>query len=271
MLFKCTDCNTKFKHKRSLIRHKKSNICKKSTENKFFCETCKKKYKTKRSLERHIKEKHLSEKSVISERIFVCSYCEMEFKNKYNLKRHVKSSCQIVKATQTNIINNIVNNNITNIDNSITNNIQINNFGKECLDDIDEKKLLRTLRSLDNIPLDYIKMKYIDTPQNRNIYLRDRDDQNMYIYNNGWKKEDKIKILNKIFVGAIDDINELNKNNFNGLREKRINDRLDKIEHENKLGNFQLGRVQNITLNRKNQQILNENFTKTRGLLCDDI
>ena len=32
----------------------------------------------------------------------------------------------------------------------------------------------------------------------------------MYIYKNGeWVKEDKIKILNKMFVGAIDDINNL--------------------------------------------------------------
>ena len=64
MSFICKECKTEFKHKRSLIRHKKMNNCKKTIKNIFFCKTCKKKYKTKRSLERHIKEKHSEEKSV---------------------------------------------------------------------------------------------------------------------------------------------------------------------------------------------------------------
>lgn len=77
--------------------------------------------------------------------------------------------------------------------------------------------------------------------KNRNIYLHNRDDDEIYIFKNGsWVKENKIKILNKMLVGSIDDINELNKNNNTGKRRKIVDSRLDTIEHENKLDNFQL-------------------------------
>jgi hypothetical protein len=90
----------------------------------------------------------------------------------------------------------------------------------------------------------------------------------MYVLKkNGWGKENKIKVLHNIFVGAIDDINEINKNFNEGLRKRRVNEKLDTIEHDNNMNNFQLGRVQNSMLDSKNKDILKSNFIKTGGKL----
>lgn len=264
---KCEICNKKFKNSLTLKRHKEKNICNKFINKIFSCKNCNKRYSSQKALNRHISEKHSDKIVKVG---FKCPICNLVLTNKSSLKRHLKKYCR-------NNISNVINNNVTNnINNNIniTNNIniQINSFGNESMDNISERRLMNSIKSIDNMPLDYIKLKYIDNPCNRNVYLHDRDDKEMYVFKNGkWVKEDKIKVLNNMLVGAIDDINEFNKNNNSGKRKERIDERLDIIEHENKMDNFQLGRVQNVTLSNKNKPILIENFIKTNGQLPNSV
>ena len=265
MKYHCHICNKEFKHKSSLKKHLDRKVCEKYTKMQFQCNLCPKKYSSKISLNTHIRNKH-GTKKIITKVQVMCPLCNSTFSDKYVLKRHLNNTCRNKMSQYNNVINNITN--ITNITNNI--NIQINNFGNENMDNISMRKLMNSIRSIENMPLDYIKLKYIDTPENRNIYLHDRDDKEMYIYKNGeWVKEDKIKILNKMFVGAIDDINELNKNNNTGKRKEKVDSRLDTIEHENKMDNFQLGRVQNVNINKNNHSILYENFKNTNGKVIE--
>ena len=270
MSFQCNKCNKIFKKMVYLKEHLSKNICNKYSTYEYNCPKCDRKYKTNKSLNKHIRDKHANISKDLKKTIIKCPICSIEFSNNSNLKRHLKKYCR-------NNISNVINNNVTNnINNNIniTNNIniQINSFGNESMDNISERRLMNSIKSIDNMPLDYIKLKYIDNPCNRNVYLHDRDDKEMYVFKNGkWVKEDKIKVLNNMLVGAIDDINVFNKNNNSGKRKARLDERLDIIEHENKMDNFQLGRVQNVTLSNKNKPILIENFIKTNGQLPNSV
>ena len=120
----------------------------------FQCNLCPKKYSSKISLNTHIRNKH-GTKKIITKVHIMCPLCNATFSDKYVLKRHLNNTCKNKMAQYNNVINNITN--ITNITNNI--NIQINNFGNENMDNISMRKLMNSIRSIENMPLDYIKLK----------------------------------------------------------------------------------------------------------------
>ena len=267
----CNKCGKKFKSKTSLEYHIKNNVCEKRNKLQYECTGCKKKYSNKKTLNRHIKKNSCSNKK------FNCPLCNSGFSSEYNMKRHLRSFCKQIK-NNTGITNNITNNNHTNNNhsnnnnttnniNNITNNIQINNFGNENIDNVDTKRLLKSIKNINRMPLDYIQLKYIDTPENRNVFLFDAGDQQMYILKNGeWIKRNKIKVLNSMLVGSIDAINDLNKKIVTDKKiQEKIDKRLDAIEEINKKNISQVRRVQEVVLDKNNYSLLHESFKLTNG------
>ena len=117
------------------------------------------------------------------------------------------------------------------------------------------------------MPLDYIQFKYIDTPENRNIFLFDKGDQQMYVLIRGkWIKKNKMKALNSMLVDSITAIDDLNKKIVTDEKiQEKINKRLDVIEEENQKSTFQVWSVQDILLDKKNYLLLQKNFESTNG------
>ncbi len=131
---------------------------------------------------------------------YECSYCSKTFTDRSNCNRHQKHYCK----KQSNNIYNQTNQNadvINNITNNVTNNVTfvLNNFGEEAPITIKELvKILNECSNKDNLsnilPL-YIKKRWIDNEDNRNINVIDLNRGMAEIYvNKEWEK----KFLNEV-------------------------------------------------------------------------
>jgi hypothetical protein len=135
--------------------------------------------------------------NIILNEIIKCDYCNKQFKHNSNLYRHknelrckaipLSKKKQIMTNCNNKTINNINNINNTNngtINNNNNNNININlnAFGKESLDNITEKEILKILnKAYMAIPL-ALKTIHFDKIENRNLFQPNKNKQYVSVY-----------------------------------------------------------------------------------------
>jgi hypothetical protein len=286
----------KYNCKEIYTRKYKINFWKKEYMKKLWIKKCKKRYflNWQKQWIKHIEEKDKRDRRHSNKNKLSCIACGWLFLHESVLIKHIKYNCnerfikrdkkdfltkryieklRIKKCKKRYFLNwqkwwiNYIEKRNEIINCVIPNNIQINNFGSETLNNIDTKHLLKSINNTNRIPLDYIQLKYIDTPENRNIFLFDEGDDQIYVLiGRKWKKMDKIKALNYILVGSIDNINDLNKKIITDEKiQEKINKKLDVIEEENKKNIYQIMRLQKILLDDNNYSLLKKNFYSTNG------
>jgi ribosomal protein S10 len=144
-MYICDRCNKEFKRNANLKYHKQNNVCNKKYH---ICKYCNKKYATKNNMYRHMKHncsvKKMQEnyKTEIYNRLI-----ELEKENK-----QLKSDIQDIQTinTENNTINyNIKDSNIS-INNGTINNITLVSHGKEDISKIDNKELLKAIKTAFN-------------------------------------------------------------------------------------------------------------------------
>lgn len=115
-----------------------------------------------------------------------CENCNKNYKYKNNYYRHKKHYC--------NNSNSIIDN-----DNDMNSYNIINNFGEETGFKPDEMEELIKKFSANDIISGYVKAKFIDRAENRNIYLSNKRSNIVEVYvQNEWIKESLSKIIDRL-------------------------------------------------------------------------
>ena len=147
---------------------------------------------------------------------YKCNNCEKCYKHNTNLYRH-KKTCQNINNQQ-NITNNI--NNGTIINNSTNNvhfHITLNNFGEESELSDNIIKQIFSGNTNDIVP-QYVKIKHIDTQENRNILMKNLKDPTVKIYqDDAWKNVPRNPTMKQVMNVSISSlINSIKKfgNNY---------------------------------------------------------
>lgn len=167
-------------------------------------------------------------------KIYECENCSNKFTQQSNYYRHKKHYCKKNNSTSniTNITNiNGNNNNITNIENQQNINIIIQPFGNE--KELSREEIINLLNNCINnslvndiIPL-YIKEKWINREENRNINILDENRDKVEVYNGTWER----KLLSNI-------IKLIRENSSCNIR-KLLDDIKQKMEKNNTKDNYQ--------------------------------
>ena len=199
----------------------------------------------------------------------ICELCGKKFLNISNLNKHLISNCYVKKSQIINNTNNITNNidnstNITNNINNINNNCQINinNFGQE---KVNQEKLIKLIQktnifNIDDLFMNYIIMKHVQTPENNNLFIKHRYGGQIYVFKGKWSKEEKDVTFDKIKTATIDDINDC-INTHKHLNNAVLSGKLDKLEHTNtKKFNKNINDVL-----YKNKQTLEKSYEETKN------
>jgi DNA-directed RNA polymerase subunit RPC12/RpoP len=267
VLYTCNDCEKEFTLKGNFNTHinrKKSCIY---TQNDFKCQYCNKKFTKKYSMLRHInnsckqknnlnenniiklkelelKEKEINNSKELKEKELILKGKEIELKEKEFKLKEKELNLKISK-------NEIKQNNITNnINNNITCNINIVAFGSENLENIPNKKILsfinRGFMSVIQM-VNYLNCNK-DLPENNNIYISNKRDNNINLYNGKkWIIQEKDSTLNTI----------LNKNG--NFLEKKYNEFSIPISTFEQFKNGRYNEEQNEFMKEKLNKLLYNN------------
>lgn len=207
---------------------------------RYPCLNCNKLYKSSSSLYNHRKNHCLSNKN------------NEDYTKSMDIHEHNYST---FKNDQTNIqgaqlnSNNVQNsNNIQNIHNTqnshntqhnnVTNNITINNYDNDdILTDELRKKHLKIIRQghINAIP-EVFKSVHIDTPENRNVYIKDvKDGFGMVMLNGEWTPIQMDEILSDMVLQSANWIGDAIENNRDklGLKGRYAEKMINKVEDEN--------------------------------------
>jgi len=196
-----------------LIEPNKELIIKSKETKSFKCEFCNKFFTRKDNLNRHINticKKNIETNEQINELI--------EF-NKQLIKQNEENNKQIkeIKKQNKNLKNKLVkvqvkritnSNNVTNSNNTTNINVQINKYGTENYNELDNKLFLEPmLKEIGKqIFLKQIQNIYInpDLPQNHNIVITDKNRQICKVHDGERWKTTNIKIINDLLTRIID-------------------------------------------------------------------
>jgi hypothetical protein len=227
-MYKCDLCEQEFKSKRILEQHEnKKNKCNIVTD--FQCEKCNKYFKYKKNLKEHTEKDickntqiilldenktsegiHDTESLAILIKSKIDDSKKMELINKYynieisDLQTIFNSELTLeqkvllindfknnISKTGTNINNNNINNGTIHNTNT-TNNIQINNFGNETIEYLDNE-YFKDLIMNNHIQTAYMKLiedTYLhkDHPENRTVKIDNLNNKYAFVFENGkWK------------------------------------------------------------------------------------
>ena len=282
-MFECENCGKIFNHKKNYNYHIERGVCQK--ENKFKCELCDNTYKNKRNLIEHLIKIHNINTDQMKDYISInphyindikCSLCGHKFSRVSCLNKHLLSNCCVKKSqiinnnSTTNMNNNngasIGNNsgtvNVNNTNNTNNYNVNINNFGEE---KVDQDKLIKLIQktnmfNINDLFMNYIIMKHVQTPENKNLFVKHMYGGQLYVFKKKWEKALKEVIFEKIKIATIDDINDCITNNKH-LNNAILSSVLDKLEYESpKKFNKDINDVL-----YKSKEILGKNYEETKN------
>jgi hypothetical protein len=243
----CDVCNCSFTRKYFLTQHLKSQKHQKrssSTTSIFHCD-CGNTYLSKKSLELHKKKcKNVSTPNITKDHVNVnvkINEMEQKLKDYEREKEEMKAQISMLLDNQaSNTTNNTTNNtNIETQNNNIT--ININAFGNENTDYIDDKVILQCIdRVYKSIP-DLIQKIHFDPqhPENHNIKITNKKLPYASVMgtNQKWKtiarKEAIDKMVNNGYF-ILDEKYEVNKGNFDPRKQKNFEGFKYKFETEEK-------------------------------------
>jgi hypothetical protein len=237
----CKDCFKEFNTNQHLDVHQnKKNKCNKKTN--FKCNKCNKYYKSKYYLKQHENKcleiindsqnvtPNILEKNDIKNAISFIINSNETIDNKIILLNKYKTNMTndeikillnsttilndgkisifytTINSTDNNISNNINSNNTNSNNVQTTNNIQINQFGNENIDYLDNKYFAKLLVkhkiNVENALIDLTKDIHLrmDHPENRNIKVTNINNKYASVYDNGkWRNLTKNELKEKMF------------------------------------------------------------------------
>jgi hypothetical protein len=141
------------------------------------------------------------------------NYCYMHKNKKCKKKYEITNNQQLNNSLNLQGDNNIQQLNSPNISNNTNNVINILNYGSD-VSDVIKKLPVNTKKNIIKQPVKAIqnmaKVIYIDTPENRNVYIKDSKDGFGYVYENGnWKPMNLSNLLFDILNISADHIQEV--------------------------------------------------------------
>jgi hypothetical protein len=176
----------------------------------FSCSVCQYTSSLRENVNRHINKKKSCGpgiKEIIEIPIEIkCKYCGKKFSSIPNLKNHLKKTCKHKDDALKERIKELekelkesrqVTNNTTNNNNTININIIVNNYEDTSLDKLTDKiynKIIKNSEEVYKIIPNFIKEVHFNTPENRNVYLsnRNKNNRHLQVYRNGhWEIENK--------------------------------------------------------------------------------
>lgn len=204
-----------------------------------ICENCGKVFKKRWNYNYHINRKFPCKKKksqidVDSSKPFKCSLCSSRFATKSNLNRHIikcqENFGQMVERIDINRELMELKNQIKEYIDSKTGitfntNIIINNFGSETIDHINNKFLMDLFnRPEKSVPKLIKEIHFSESNKvNRNIYLPQKKNKTIYIFNNGeWVEKNKDKTLNALISKNFDRLDDFFETNKKELENKKI-------------------------------------------------
>jgi len=203
------------------------------------------------------------------------NYCYIHKNKKCKNKNEIANNQQLNNSINLQGNNNIQQVNSPNINNNTnnTNNvINILNYGSD-ISDIIKKLPTGTKKNIIKQPINAIqnmaKVIYIDTPENRNVYIKDSKDGFGYVYENGnWKPMNLSNLLFDILHISADHIQEvIDEDNFNHRKYiKSINKYFKNLTESNRsttLQNQEKRNIRDILITHSN--IIKENYEKILG------
>ena len=101
---------------------------------------------------------------------------------------------------------------------------------------VDQDKLIKLIQktnmfNINDLFMNYIIMKHVQTPENKNLFVKHMYGGQLYIFRKKWEKALKEVIFEKIKTATIDDINDCITNNKH-LNNAILSGVLDKLEYE---------------------------------------
>lgn len=183
VMYSCPRCDYETKLKSDIRKHFKRKRACKATKKNISLEECLKDLETKKKP--------------------TCEYCNKSFVRNYNLKRH-QEKCKdyqiaLLKDKVRNLENNSNtnqqtvgqqqngnNNTINNVTNNVTNNnkieIHINSYDKTDYSKIEGREHELITRGEFDFGK-FIKLIHIDNPENRNIFIKNKNKRELWVYN----------------------------------------------------------------------------------------
>lgn len=262
---KCDKCGKNFKTLNGLIYHIANNSCRDISELCEECDICGLKYKSKNSLRNHMRNKHKDEYENSKNKDNKCYLCGTIFSNKYNLKRHAEKNCSVRKTIINNNTNNYGNvhygdvNNITN-NNNINIELNLANFTEEKLGNINQEKIIELVENtssenIRDLPIDYLKLKHIDTEEHRNLYIDNKFSDKAYIFIKKWIEIGLERLVAILKSKAIEDIDAIIS-----IHQVKYKDLIDTLL--TKMDNFS-----NTQLHKELNSRIKDIFYKNRDIL----
>ena len=248
----CVTCNLTFKTKANYTKHLKTkrHLKRASNESTIFTCVCGKSYSYHQSLYVHRKtcEQYQSSKNnttiidAMQQRLDKYEKDTQEMKDQYEKERD-ELRAQISLLLDKQAGNTTMNSNNTNIETQNNNNItiNINAFGNENTEYIDDKAILQCIdRVYKSIPALLQKIHFDPQhPENHNIKITNKKLPYASVMGNNqkWKTMDRKDAIDKMVINGyymLDEKYETNKDKFDSRKQKNFEGFKDKFETEEK-------------------------------------
>lgn len=231
----CPNCDKSFSSNQRLRYHVDNNVCMK----RHRCDHCSATFSSKNTLNRHVRE-YCKEKVIEDEKNRILNLLlenqiklqnenseryaayerllenqikiQMESKNLKDEIERMKTQTSTKKSGSKKIVQNMINNQGTvNINNGEVHNYYLVGYGKEDLDRIDKKDLLKGMRSGFNSTLNLIDAVHFNPkyPEFHNVYISSMKNKYAMMYDgNDWTLVMKDYLIDKLYDDKRDFIDE---------------------------------------------------------------